>query len=57
MGNPIAKVILEYAQQDYSDVIVLEASRAEILQHIMQVNIPSDISYYSNQTVILLRRD
>jgi len=34
-GNSIAKVILEYAQQDCSDVIVLEASREEILQHIM----------------------
>ena len=55
-GNSITKAILEYAQQDCSDVIVLEASRAGILQHIIQGNIPSDISYYSNQTVILLRR-
>jgi CIC family chloride channel protein len=54
-GTSITKAILEYAQQDYSDVIVLEASRAGILHHIMQGNIPADISYYSNQTVILLR--
>lgn len=54
-GNSIAKAILEYAQQDCSDVIVLEASREEILQHIMQGNVLTNISCDSNQTVILLR--
>lgn len=50
----ITKTVLEYAELDGSDVIVLEASREEILHHIVHSNIPSDISNYSEQTVILL---
>ena len=54
-GNSIARAILEYAQQDGSDVIVLETTKEEIVHQGMQENILNNISYYSNQTVILLR--
>ncbi len=47
-----AKSILEYAEKDRSDVIVLEASREDILHG----GISATISAYSSQTVILLSK-
>ena len=46
IANSIAKAILEYAQRDCSDVMVLEASREEILQH-------NNAGKYSNQYFLL----
>ena len=46
IANSIAKAILEYAQRDCSDVMVLEASREEILQH-------NNAGKYPNQYFLL----
>jgi CIC family chloride channel protein len=51
----IPEALLNYSQQEGSDVIVLGASRAGILQQVVNGNIPAAISQNSNLTVILVR--
>ena len=62
-ANSIAEAVLDYARQDGSDAIVLGASRAGILQQVVNGNIPAAISQNSvrgasplaNRTVIVIR--
>jgi chloride channel protein, CIC family len=54
-ANSIAEAVLDYARQDCSDAIVLGASRAGILQQVVNGNIPAAISQNSDRTVILVR--
>ena len=54
-ANSIPEAVLNYARQDGSDAIVLGASRAGILQQVVNGNIPAAISQNSDRTVILVR--
>ena len=54
-ANSIAEAVLDYARKDDSDAIVLGASRAGILQQVVNGNIPASISQNSDRTVILVR--
>lgn len=62
-ASSIPEAVLDYARQDNSDAIVLGASRAGILQQVVNGNIPAAISQNSdrgasplaNRTIILVR--
>lgn len=54
-ANSIPEAVLEYAQQNDSDVIILGASREGLLQQVVHGNIPATISRNSQQTVIMVR--
>lgn len=54
-GNSIPETVLEHAQQNHSDAIVVGASRESLLQQVIHGNIPAAISRSSQQTVILVR--
>ena len=54
-ADSVAEAVLDYAQQNHSDVILLGASRESLLQQVLQGNIPAAISRSKNQTVILVR--
>lgn len=54
-ANSIPDAVLESAQEDNSDVIVLGASRESLLQQVMQENIPENISRKSDCTVIMVK--
>ncbi|MCY7334878.1 MAG: universal stress protein [Chamaesiphon sp.] len=51
----IPTAILNYAEEGDFDAIVLGASRAGILQQVVNGNIPAAISQNSNRTVIIVR--
>ncbi|MDX2255160.1 MAG: chloride channel protein [Pseudanabaenaceae cyanobacterium bins.39] len=55
-SNSIADAIVDLANQERSDVIMLGASREGILQHLLQGNIPETIARNSDQTVIIFRK-
>ncbi len=52
-----AQSILEYAEKDQSDIIILEASRKDILQNGIYSSISATISSSSSQTVIVLSKN
>jgi chloride channel protein, CIC family len=54
-GQPIADAILQIAQTDYFDVIMLGASREGLLRQVIKGNIPEAIASQSHSTVILVR--
>jgi CIC family chloride channel protein len=54
-ANSVSEAVLECAQQDNSDVIVLGASRESLLQQVIQGNIAENISRKSNCTVIMVK--
>ena len=54
-ASAVAEAVLDYAQQNRSDVIILGASREGLLQQVIQGNIPAAISRSKDQTVILVR--
>ncbi|MDZ8188479.1 MAG: chloride channel protein [Nostoc sp. ChiSLP02] len=54
-ANSVPEAVLECAEQENSDVIVLGASRESLLQQVMQGNIPENISRKSNCTVIMVK--
>ncbi|ARV59142.1 chloride channel protein [Nostocales cyanobacterium HT-58-2] len=54
-SNSVAEAVLECAEQDNSDVIILGASRESLLKQVMQGNIPEKISRKSHCTVIMVR--
>jgi chloride channel protein, CIC family len=54
-ASSIPDAVLNYARQDESDVIILGASRAGILQQVVNGNIPAAISQTRDCTVILVR--
>ncbi|MEC4814442.1 MAG: chloride channel protein [Scytonema sp. PMC 1069.18] len=54
-ANSVPEAVIECAQQDHSDVIVLGASREKLLQQVIHGNIPETISRKSHCTVILVR--
>ena len=54
-GSSIVSTILKYARDCDSDAIVLGASRAGILQQVVNGNIPAAISQNSNRTVVIVR--
>jgi CIC family chloride channel protein len=51
----VSDALIGYAQQDSSDVIILGASRAGMLQKVVNGNIPVAISHNSTGTVILVQ--
>lgn len=55
-SKSIADAILDLANQERSDVIMLGASREGILQQIMHGNIPEAIAKNSNRTIIIFRK-
>ena len=54
-GNSIPDAVLDYARQESTEAIVIGASRAGILQQVVNGNIPAAISQSSDRTVILVR--
>ncbi|MBR8833179.1 MAG: chloride channel protein [Stigonema ocellatum SAG 48.90 = DSM 106950] len=54
-ANSVCEGIIQYAEIDHSDVIVLGASREGLLQQTIKGNIPQTISRKSDCTVILVR--
>jgi CIC family chloride channel protein len=54
-GNSVPEGVIQCAQKDYSDVIIIGASREGLLQQTIQGNIPEMISRKSDCTVILVR--
>lgn len=54
-ANSVSDAVLECAEQDNSDVIVLGASRESLLQQVVQGNIPENIYRKSNCTVIMVK--
>jgi CIC family chloride channel protein len=54
-SHGVAEAVLNYAQQDHTDVILLGASREGLLQQVTHGNIPAAISRSHDQTVILVR--
>ncbi|OKH37504.1 chloride channel protein [Calothrix sp. HK-06] len=54
-ATSISKAIIDCAEKDRSDVIILGASREGLLQHTIKGNIPENISRQSNRNVILVR--
>jgi len=54
-ANSISEAVVECAQQNQSDVIILGASRVGLLQQVVKGNIPEAISRHSHCTVILVR--
>jgi CIC family chloride channel protein len=55
-SKSIADAILDLANQERSDVIMLGASREGIIQQIMHGNIPDVIARNSNRTIIIFRK-
>jgi chloride channel protein, CIC family len=54
-ASSIPEAVLNYAHQDRSDVIIMGASRAGILQQVVNGNISASISRSRDRTVILVR--
>jgi chloride channel protein, CIC family len=54
-GHSIPEAVLNYARQEGSNAIVLGASRAGILQQMVNGNILSEISQINDRAVILVR--
>lgn len=54
-ASSVADAVLECAKQNHSDVIILGASREDLLKQVVHGNIPATISRSSQQTVILVR--
>jgi CIC family chloride channel protein len=54
-ANSVSESIIEYAENDHSDVIVLGASRENLLQQTIHGNIPAAIARKSSCTLILVR--
>jgi CIC family chloride channel protein len=54
-ANSVSESIIEYAENDHSDVIVLGASRENLLQQTINGNIPAAIARKSSCTLILVR--
>lgn len=54
-GSVVSDAVLEVADEEGSDVIILGASRAGILQQAIRSNIPEAIARSSGATVILVR--
>ncbi|MDX2228319.1 MAG: chloride channel protein [Leptolyngbyaceae cyanobacterium bins.349] len=55
-ANSVVEAVVDMAQKDQCDVIVLGASREGLLQQAIQGNIPETIARNSNCTVILVRK-
>lgn len=54
-GDSIPEAVIEFAQANHIDVIVLGASREGMLQQVMKGNIPAAIARHSDCSVILVR--
>lgn len=54
-AEPIAKAVIELAQANHSDAIVVGASREAMLQQATKGNILIEIACNSNCSVILVR--
>lgn len=54
-ANSVPEAVLEFAEQDNTDVIVLGASRESLLQQVVRGNILENISRKSNCTVIMVK--
>ncbi|WP_096602308.1 chloride channel protein [Calothrix sp. NIES-2100] len=54
-ASSVPDSVIDCAQQDHSDVIILGASRESLLKQAINGNIPENISRRSNCTVILVR--
>jgi CIC family chloride channel protein len=54
-SDSVVEAVLDCVKQEHSDVIMLGASRAGLLQQMVSGNIPAAIASRSQQTVILVR--
>ena len=54
-GTPVSDIILDIAQDEHADVVILGASRESILLQAIRANIPEAIARSSSATVILVR--
>lgn len=54
-AKSVSDAVIEYSQQDHSDVIMVGASRDRLLQQVFHGNVPEEIARNSNCTVILVR--
>jgi len=55
-SKSIADAIVDLANQERSDVILLGATRESVLQHIVQGNIPDAIARNSDKTIIIFKK-
>ncbi|HEY9828664.1 MAG TPA: chloride channel protein, partial [Stenomitos sp.] len=55
-ANSVADAIIDLAQKDQCDVVVLGASREGLLQQVIQGNLPEAIARHCRCTVILVRK-
>ncbi|OLP18200.1 chloride channel protein [Leptolyngbya sp. 'hensonii'] len=55
-AKSVSDAVIDMAQKDQCDVIVLGASREGLLQQVIQGNIPEAISHHCDCTVILVRK-
>ncbi|MEA5617059.1 chloride channel protein [Cronbergia sp. UHCC 0137] len=56
-ASSVIDTVIDCAQNDQTDVIILGASRESLLQQVIKGNIPETISSKSDRTVILVRTD
>jgi CIC family chloride channel protein len=54
-SSSVPEAVIDLAQKDQCDVIMLGASRERLLQQVMKGNIPEEIARNCNCTVILVR--
>ena len=54
-GTPVAEAVLQLAEKERCDVIILGASREGLLKQVIKGNIPEAIARSSDRTVILVR--
>lgn len=54
--SSVAVAIISQAQQDHSDVILLGASRENLLSQVLKGNVPLEVARQTPSTVILLRQ-
>jgi CIC family chloride channel protein len=55
-ANSVVEAVVDMAQKNQCDVIILGASREGLLQQAIQGNIPEAIARNSDCTVILVRK-
>ncbi|MBL1178264.1 chloride channel protein [Pantanalinema sp. GBBB05] len=54
-ATSVSEAIIQFSQQEDSDVIMVGASRERLLQQVMNGNVPEEIARNSDCTVILVR--
>ncbi|MEM9502566.1 MAG: chloride channel protein [Cyanobacteria bacterium P01_E01_bin.43] len=57
VGENVSEAIIQLAQHQLNDVIVMGASREGLLSHVIKGNIPLEVAYHSTSTVILMQHN